>query len=417
MSPQRKICAALAILGFLSAGQCWPQQIQEEALSLEQCVAIALEKNPSIQAAVQRHRASLERIRQARAYPYPSIDYVSDLQPQFLNFFNAGETYLGLTQTLELPRKRAARGNVAESEAREIEVDVDLTRREVGFQVKEAFFQLLLAQEKLVLAGRDRELSDDYLEKARLKLEAGDVAQVEVLRARVESLKAANAVGIASNEVSQAKAGLNFLMGRNRTALLAVHGSLALAFSEMNPDQLKHEAFEQRPELTKMRAAIETQLRTQQYARLGVWPDFDVNLSHHDVKGEPNSWSFTVSVPLPFLFKKRQQAEIAEAEANISAIRNTFEQAQNVIALEVEEALLSARTAQSEIVLHQQEILPEAQKVYEMFLFSYQEGEIGGIELIEARRTLNEARKTYARALCDYAVAYARMQKAVGRQP
>jgi outer membrane protein TolC len=50
-----------------------------------------------------------------------------------------------------------------------------------------------------------------------------------------------------------------------------------------------------------------------------------------------------------------------------------------------------------------------------MFLFSYQEGEIGGIELIEARRTLIEARRSYADALYNYDVTLAALEKSVGQ--
>ena len=51
-----------------------------------------------------------------------------------------------------------------------------------------------------------------------------------------------------------------------------------------------------------------------------------------------------------------------------------------------------------------------------MFLFSFQEGEIGGIELIEARRTLIEARKSYAGALHNFSVALAALEKSVGQK-
>ena len=44
------------------------------------------------------------------------------------------------------------------------------------------------------------------------------------------------------------------------------------------------------------------------------------------------------------------------------------------------------------------------------------EGEIGGIELIESRKTLNEARKSYADALFNYARDLAVLDKAVGRK-
>jgi outer membrane protein TolC len=50
-----------------------------------------------------------------------------------------------------------------------------------------------------------------------------------------------------------------------------------------------------------------------------------------------------------------------------------------------------------------------------MFLFSYQEGEIGGIELITARRTLIESRTAYADALFNYRAAIAALEKSIGR--
>jgi cobalt-zinc-cadmium efflux system outer membrane protein len=117
------------------------------------------------------------------------------------------------------------------------------------------------------------------------------------------------------------------------------------------------------------------------------------------------------------LFKQRQKAVIAEAQANVGMLERETDQVRNSIVLDVEEAYTDAQKAQSQILLYQQEILPQAQEVYDMFLFSYQEGEIGGIELIEARRTLNESRKSYADALFEYALALATLEKAVGRRP
>ena len=61
-------------------------------------------------------------------------------------------------------------------------------------------------------------------------------------------------------------------------------------------------------------------------------------------------------------------------------------------------------------------MLTQAEEVYNMYLFSFQEGEIGGIELIEARRTLLETRKSYADALFNYDAALAALEKSLGSQ-
>ena len=65
--------------------------------------------------------------------------------------------------------------------------------------------------------------------------------------------------------------------------------------------------------------------------------------------------------------------------------------------------------------MFERDILTQAEEVYNMFFFSYQEGEIGGIELIAARLTLMEARRGYADAQHDYAVALSALQKAIGQ--
>jgi outer membrane protein TolC len=76
---------------------------------------------------------------------------------------------------------------------------------------------------------------------------------------------------------------------------------------------------------------------------------------------------------------------------------------------------MNALTASNMIQLFEEEMLTQAEEVYNMFLFSYQEGEIGGIELIEARRTLVETRKSYADALYNYDSSLAALEKSIGQ--
>jgi outer membrane protein TolC len=77
---------------------------------------------------------------------------------------------------------------------------------------------------------------------------------------------------------------------------------------------------------------------------------------------------------------------------------------------------MNARTANNQIRLFEDDIITKEEEVYNMFLFRYQEGEIGSIELIEARRTLIEARTSYADALFNYGVAIAALEKSIGQK-
>ena len=82
----------------------------------------------------------------------------------------------------------------------------------------------------------------------------------------------------------------------------------------------------------------------------------------------------------------------------------------------METAYVEAQMAREQIRLYQDEILTEAEEAFRMLQFSFQQGEIGGLELIAARRTLVTARLGYADALFNHAVAVAAVDKAAGRQ-
>ncbi len=389
----------------------------EEVLSLEQCIALALERHPLIAAAQERRQAALARVRQAKALPIPSLYFNSDLQPRLGDFVNSQEAYLGVDQTLELPQKRAVRRKIAEQETQEAETDTELVKLEVIFQVRRAFYELLLAEEKLAYARQDLELAEDYLRMAELRLAAGDVARVEVLRAKVEALSASNAARVAAGEVNLAKACLNLHLARGKEAPLRIVGQLMVPFAELRLAVLQAEALQRRPELRRLRITLEKENLVQARSRWSRFPDLDFSLSRHWLEGFPTTWSISITAPLPFLFHQRPKAEIAESEAVVRALQREAEQARNSILAEVEEAYVRAQSARDQILRFQQDLLPQAQEVLEMLRFSYQEGEISGLELIEARRTLNASRRAYADALFEYATALAAVEKAVGRMP
>jgi outer membrane protein TolC len=411
----RKKSHIVFIILFFASCSLWCQTPENAALTLEECISIALQQNPLILSSYEQYHASRARISQAKALPQPSIFYDSDLQPKFFNFKDSGESYFGLTQSIEFPGKRHLRGKIASKESSEIMSEIDLLKLDIVFEVKRAFYGLLLAQEKLKYAQQDLELAQDFLKKAELKLRAGDVAKVEVLRASVEASKAANEAKSAENVVRLEKAMLNFLLARKKYTPLEIKGKLKRPSTSLNADELIKRALSFRPEIKGISFSLEREDLVKKQAYLSYLPDFDLGVSKHRLVGEGTYWDVTLSFPIPLFFWQPAKGEIAEAKANIESLKKEVEHLRNSITLEVEEAYMNALTADNQIQLFEDEMLNQAEEVYKMFLFSYQEGEIGGIELIEARRTLLETRKSYSDALYNYDVALAALEKSIGQ--
>jgi len=406
----------LIIIVLLASHPLLSQPANSEALTLDQCISIALQQNPLLLSSREQYKASLARINQAKAFPQPSIDFDSDLQPKFFHFKDSGESYFGVSQSIEFPGKRYLRGKIASQESKEFMADTELLKLDLIFQVKHAFYSLLLAQEKLKYAQQNLELSQDFLQKAELKYDAGDVAKVEVLRARVEASKAANEVKTAENEVKLAKAMLNFLLARKKYDPLKIKGELKRRFISLKIDELKQKSLIFRPEIKRINLSLKKENLVKKQGYLSYLPDFDIGISKHRLEGEGSYWDVTLSFPIPLFFWQPKKGEIAEAEANIESLKKEMEHLKNSIDLEVEESYVNALTAKNQIQLFEDEILAQAEEVYNMFLFSYQEGEISSIELIDARRTLMEARISYADALYNYDVALAALEKSVGQK-
>lgn len=391
------------------------QESQNDTLTLQQCINRAISENPLVLSSLQQYQASLARISQAKAFAQPSINWDSDLQDRLFDFKDAGEWYFGISQPFEFPGKQHIRGKIATKESQVLLQEIDLLKLDIVFQVKQGFYALLLAQEKLKYEQQNLELSQDFLQKAELKYEAGDVARVEVLRAKVEVSKAHNEVRKVANEVRLAKAYLNYLMARKKYAPLEIQGELKSEPVALDLEILKKRALSFRPEMKRVTFSLERENLQKTSAKLGYLPDFEIGINRHKVAEEGQWWDFTLSFSIPLFFWQPAKGEIAEASANILAIQKEAEHLENSITLEVEDSYLNAMTATNQITMFEEEILKQAEEVYNMFSFSYQEGEISSIELIDARRTLIESQTSYADALYNFRTAIAALEKSIGQ--
>lgn len=404
--------AAVALLAPGPAGRAAEEA--PAALSLTQCIDISLARNPLWLSAEQDYQAARARVRQAREFPQPSLEFDSDLQPTPFNFRRSDESYFGISQTVEFPGRRSLRGRIASLESDEAAADRDLLRLDIVFQVKEAFYAVLLAEEKRKYAAQDLELARDFLRQARAMHEAGDVAKLEAVRAGVEASKAATAEKLAGNDILLAKARLNYLLGRSKLDPLEVRGDLIRTPVPIDRDILVARAVQVRPEIVRARAGLAKEEKRKTEATLSYLPDFDLSFSRHRITGEASTWDFTLSFPIPLFFWQPAKGRIAETRANIRALERRSEDVANRVGLEVTEACLNAGTAADRISVFEKEILAQAQDVYDLVLFSFQEGEIGGLELIDARRSLLEARRAYADALYDHSLTIAALERSVG---
>ena len=385
-----------------------------EPLSRNDAIRRAVERNPAVEAARMAYESARGRARQHAAFPDPEFEF--EELPRFGHSGDEGEHTIGVSQRFEFPLKWWYRLQAGRQHAAAARLAVfEMTRLDLVLQARTAYDRIALNENLLYHARQDLLLAQNILRQARIRFEAGDVPELDVLRASVEVGRARNRRNAAQNELSVARAGLNALLARPLQTPFTLADSLAFQPVEADLDQLNAAALRQRPDLAGAELQLKARQSRQASATAAFWPDLTAGLAlqqRHGGHGE-DSWLFRIGLEVPLWAFLHQRGERAQARAEAVRARAERDELRNRVLLETKEAFLDLETAAQQVVLFEDRILPGAKRAFEVAGRSYDEGKLTYLELLEARRTWIEARVDYARALFEYCAAAASLERAV----
>ncbi len=407
---------AFPVLCFLGSGAL--AQTDAMRLTRQAAVQFALEHNPEIIAAQRVWEASKARIIQARSLPDPELELEFEELPGVTRTSDFGERSFGATQTIESPLKWWRRSQTAVHAAQATRFAVlEMTRLDIRSRVKTAYDRILFEDKRLEYMTQHVQLAQDFLKKARQRLEAGDVPQLEVLRAEVEAGRAENRLTKVRNDLSVAKATLNTLLARPSQAHLEVNGELAYRPIEVQLDDLTRLATKQRPDLLGADRAIESSRATHGLARAALLPDLSVGVFRQNIRGpdgDGNFWRMSFALDFPLWGAAQQRGQLSETRAGVKQALAEKDGIRNLIMLQIESAFGEVQTAGKQVELFQERILREADRSFEVANRSYTEGKATYLELLAAQQALIEVREEYASALFGYRSALYELERASG---
>ncbi len=197
-----------------------------ETLDLQRCIAIALERHPSIQAAAGTVTAGESRVGQARSGFYPQLngsagysrtDPTSSSAISVSSLSSAGQAYdsyssgISLNQNIYDFGKTSTQVKVQEFNRDSFRSDLDNVLIQVTFGVKQAYYGLLQARWNRDVAREVVGQFQQHLEQAKAFFEVGtkpkfDVtkADVDLSNAKLNLLKAENAFRLGSVALNNA---------------------------------------------------------------------------------------------------------------------------------------------------------------------------------------------------------------------
>jgi cobalt-zinc-cadmium efflux system outer membrane protein len=397
------------LLALLSA-----TRLLAQPLTQEEAIQRALERNPQVTAAHKAWDAARARLWPARMLPDPELSFEYETLPEALSLDRFGERSIGVTQTLEFPAKPHLRGRVVAQEAQVAWLEYETVRTEVAAEAARAFGQVWAGQRRLGYAEESVRLATEFRDRTQVRVEAGDASRAELLRTEVEAGRAEVEKAAAQQQLGQARAALNALLNQDISTPMELNDSLNYTPMELDLQGLQQEALARRPDLQGFRARLEGAQAAQRLATYALFPDLNLGLASQKIRGEGDYWKAGLGLSVPLWAWGKQRGEIAGARAEVA--RATAEQvaARNQVLLEVRQAHLEVETAQQQVLLYRDRMLPSAEEAYRYVRRRYDEGGASYLEVIDAGRTLTEARTASVEVLLGYHEAMVELKRAVG---
>jgi outer membrane protein, heavy metal efflux system len=392
------------------------QEISEPTgvLTLLQAQTLAVQHHPKLAAFGWEVRAGEARTLQAGLSPNPEIEIEVEnfAGSGELQGFQGAEITIHLSQLIELAGKRGKRVRVAALERDLTAWDYEATRLDVLTQVTQAFVEVLSIQERLALSAELVRLAEQVRSTVAERVKAGKVSPVEETKASVELSTSRIALERAQRDLEAARKRLVAAWGGSMPVFARAVGALE-AIPAIPPAEQLTERLVQNPEMARWATEMAQRRAAVELAKARRIPDPTIGggFRHAGETGD-NALVMSVSMPLPVF--DRNQGGFLEARYQLAKAEEERRAAEIQGRVALAEAYAALSSAFVEATTLKNEVLPGAQRTFDAASEGYRQGKFGFLDVLDAQRTLFEARGQYLEALAAYHRAVAEVERLIG---
>jgi cobalt-zinc-cadmium efflux system outer membrane protein len=384
-------------------------------ITLRQALGLALMHNPELKAFSWDVRISQARQLQASLWPNPNlgveVEEVGGAGPR--SDFDAAETTIQLSQLIELGDKRNKRTKLASMEKELAGWDYEAKRLDVFTEVAKAFTEVLAAQQGLELTQELLQVSEELLDTVTKRVSAGKDSPLEQTKAmvalsniKIQRQKAIQYLEFARKQLAATWTGRKpkFTSAEGRLDSLSPVPSIdkLIPLIEQNPDIARWTL-----EIDKDKAALELEKAKA--------------ISDITLKGglqrfnetDDNTIKFGILIPLPI--SDKNQAGKLRASYELARAREEQRAAYTRVQMKLAKSYQALSSAYTEATELEKNVLQGAEGVFEASKTGYTQGKLDYLNVLDAQRTLFEAKARYLDALASYHAAKADVERLTGR--
>ncbi|EUJ10450.1 outer membrane protein [Methylophilaceae bacterium 11] len=407
----KPVSTALLMMAFTSHLANSAEHVEPAyPLTLAAAIDLAMRANPSI-AVAKRELEAIEGVRtQAAVRPNPTIstsmqDTRSDTR----------QIYLQLNQEIEMGNKREARIEAADAFYQKALAALESRKAEVHANITNAFYEVLAAQERLKLSKSSLDIANLALDAAAKRVKAGKSAPVEETKSKIAEVGAKIEFNQATSQLNSARKRLSALWGNPLPVFERAQGNV----EEIPPVATSAELsalLENAPAISLAKLEISTRDGMTKIERSKATPNITLSAGviNNQELGGLNQALLGLTVPIPLFDRNQGNLQEAvsrqyKAQDELVALRAQLEAN---LATHYERLSASRQSAES----LRSEILPSAQSAFDAASKGFSAGKFSFLDVLDAQRTLFQAKSQYIQALLEAHQAVAEIERILGNR-
>lgn len=388
-------------------------------LSLNEAVALFLKQNFDL--FITKYGIDHAKGEQITARLFPNPEFAVGGASAFTQGQTLRSTGLimpSIQQLFEVAGKRGYRIESARYGVRSAEAQFEDAVRQLTFTVQDTYFRVQLAQKRQELAQENRDRFRRILAVNTIRFEKGFIAEVDLIRIRLQIVDFHAQVIQEIQEANRARAELRFLLGISPATPLVL--TTELTFNRIDPDlpRLQALALEARPDIQARQMARSQRMAEQKLARAFRYPDITVGGSY-GIQGPQGpdlqqQWGLSLGFPLPIF--NRNQGGIVQAEVGVQAAEVELKKTLLQVANEVEVAYRNLVESRHLVEAYHEGVLEDARVTLGIVERAYVKGGFTILDLLDAARTARTIQQDYLDALYQYQRNVFLLESAVGQE-
>ncbi len=376
-----------------------------ELLTIENAIERALEFTPRLQSAASRMDAAQGAQLQASLLPNPELAFEAENFSGNDDFggTNSAEYTLSLNQKIELGGKRGARKQVAQASYAVAQEGLSIERLNIIKDVHIAYVNVLANMQSVELAIEQEQLAKDILANVSKRVQSA--AESEIQQSKAE-------VTVANSLILREQTNRQLQITRHSLAKLWGESSIEESLNNQYLFQLDepktYEVYLERlGELPDVQQFIHQKSQMDSLFDLAktetiVDPVVSIGVRRFE-EGSDNAFLVGVSVPLQ-IFNKNQ-GNIAKAQAESLQAQSDAQQFELNLKQALFENWQTWKTSFMEAAHMKTKLIPAAEQSFHLAQSAYNRGRFTYLEVLDAQRTLIEARNQYLSTLKNYHAA------------